>query len=307
MAATPLALNVSRVVQKGRMKKLFYRIGITLGLIIVVVYVLVHVNLLMNENAKIFVGANLSVKERLTTSIEVSIPWDTFRVTTEDGVGILLLESPLANAPEAPWVIYFYGQAGQLGDEGSLARYNLFHNAGLNVLAVEYRGYGASEKRETTEAGVYADARAAWRHLTEIRGVPASRVVLYGFSLGGGVAIQLATEILPAGLITEGAFTSAPAMARIKYPWLATVMMRNRFENLEKARKLSLPWLIFHGRRDSRVSFMHAEALAGTVAGARHLVPLESGHGDGPKVEGDHMERVLTEFVGELFGPDHDT
>jgi pimeloyl-ACP methyl ester carboxylesterase len=287
------------------MRKLLRRIVIALGLLIGILYVLVHVYILINENKMVFVGADLSKKERLTINDEVSIPWDTVRVTTEDEVGILLLESLQADTPEAPWIIYFYGQAGQLADVGNLARYKIFRSTGLNVLALEYRGYGASEKKEPTEEGVYTDARAAWRHLTEARGVPASQVVIYGDSLGGGVAIQLATEMSPAGLITEGTFISIPVMIRIESPWVITLLIQNRFENLEKARSLSLPWLIFHGRRDSRVPFAHAESLAGTKAGVRRLVPLECGHEDAFEVEADQMERAIKEFVGELFGLEH--
>jgi fermentation-respiration switch protein FrsA (DUF1100 family) len=179
------------------------------------------------------------------------------------------------------------------------------------VLAVEYRGYGASEKTQPTEAGLYADARAAWRHLTEVRGVPASRAVLYGYSLGGAVAVQLAGEMSPAGLITEGAFSSAAAWVHFHYPWmpaaLAGLVMRNRFESLEKATSLSLPWLLFHGRRDHITPFSHGEALAGTTAGVRRLVPLECGHEDAIEIESDQMERTLKEFVGELFGLDDST
>jgi fermentation-respiration switch protein FrsA (DUF1100 family) len=227
-------------------------------------------------------------------------------LTTEDGVNTLLLESRQTRSPEAPWVIYFYGQAGQLADEKSLAMYELFRSVGLNVLAVEYRGYGASEKTEPTEAGVYIDARAVWRYLAQALEVPANRVVLYGYSLGGGVAIQLATEVNAAGLITEGTFTSIAAAVRAHYPWLpAGLVMRNRFENLEKAKSLTLPWLLLHGRRDSMVPFAHSQALSGTTAGLRRLVPLECGHGDAVKVQRDQLERALREFIDGLFDLGH--
>ena len=202
------------------MKKLARRMALALVLLIVAVYVIAFGNILLNEGTLIFVGAEADAAEHLPLIDQGAIPWDTVRVTTEDGVAILVLESRQTASPEAPWVIYFYGQEGQLADEKSRAMYNLFRGAGLNVLALEYRGYGASEKTEPTEAGVYADARAAWRYLTRSWGVPANRVVLYGYSLGGGVATQLATEITPAGLITEGAFTSIPAAVRAHYPWL---------------------------------------------------------------------------------------
>jgi len=289
--------------------KLLRRTAILLGLLIVAFYGLALGYLRLNENSNAFIGADLDAEERLTVTGQVSVPWDTVRVTTDDGVRILLLESQLAEVVEAPWVIYFYGRAGQLADHKGFAMYELFRGAGLNVLAMEYRGYGASEKTQPSEEGIYADAGAAWRHLTETRGVPPSRVVLYGYSLGGAVAVQLAGEKSPAGLITEGAFSSAVAWVHDHYPWmpaaLAESVMRSRFDNLEKATSLSLPWLLFHGRRDSITPFSHAEALAGTTAGVRHLVPLECGHEDAVEVEGDQMKRALQEFVGELFGFDH--
>ena len=285
------------------MTKVSHRITVAVVLLIPSLYVLAHAYMWLNENSMVFAGANLSVDEPLIISEGVSIPWDTLRVMTEDGVGILLLESPLAESPGAPWIIYFYGQSGRLADGKSIAMYDLFRSVGLNVLAMDYRGYGASEKEQPTEAGVYADARAAWQHLSQVKGVPANRVLIYGYSMGGCIATQLATEISPAGLITEGTFTSAPDMARMQYPWVVTVAMRNRFENLEKAMSYSSPWLIFHGQRDERVPFEHAEALAETTAGMRRLIPLECGHEDALALQGDRMEETLKEFVIELFGP----
>jgi fermentation-respiration switch protein FrsA (DUF1100 family) len=120
--------------------------------------------------------------------------------------------------------------------------------------------------------------------------------------------MQLATEMAPAGLITEGAFTSIPAAVRAHYPWLpAELVMQNRFDNLEKAKSLGLPWLLFHGRLDRKVPLRHAEALAGTTAGRRRLVVLDCGHEDAVKVRRDEMERALREFVRELFELDHGT
>lgn len=285
------------------------RLAILLGILIAAFYVLALVYFRLNENSIAFIGADLDGEECLTINAQVIVPWDTVRVTTDDGVRILLLEIRLVEAPEAPWVIYFYGRAGRLADKKGFAMYELFRSVGLNVLAVEYRGYGASEKKQPTEAGVYADARAAWQYLAEIREVPKSRVIFYGFSLGGAIAIQLAMEISPAGLITEGPFTSSLTWASVHYPWmpevLAGLVVRNRFENLEKATSLSLPWLLFHGRRDTITPFSHAEALAGTTAGARYLVPLECGHNDAVEVEGDRMKGALKEFLGELFGLEH--
>jgi pimeloyl-ACP methyl ester carboxylesterase len=288
------------------MKKWLIRITIILGILIICFYVFALVFIRLNETSMAFVGANLDANERLKISTQVSVPWDTVRVTTSDSVRILLLESRLVEGIESEWVIYFYGRAGQLLDDKNSAMYKLFRDVGLNVLALEYRGYGASEKKQPTESGIYADARSAWRYLNETNDIRASRVLLYGFSLGGAVAIQLATEISPAGLITEGAFSSSLDWGSVHYPWmpkaLAGLVIRNRFENLEKAKTLALPWLLFHGRRDSTTPFSHAEALASTTAGARYLVPLECGHNNAIEIESDRMELALTEYLSNLFG-----
>lgn len=290
--------------QKGRTKKCLLRIAVALGLLITVFYGLILGYFRWNENSSAFPGADLDGEDRLVISGRISVPFDTTRVTTYDGVSILLLESRLVEAPEAPWIIYFYGQRGRVADGKGCAMYDLFRSVGLNVLAIDYRGYGASEKRQPTEKGIYSDARAAWQYLAENRGVPASRVVLYGYSLGGAVAIQLATEKSPAGLITEGAFTSIPAWVRFHNPWIPipAFSIRNRFENLEKAKSVPVPWLLFHGSKDCTTPFSHAVELAGTTAGVRRLVPLDCGHGDALEVEAERMERALKEFVGGLFG-----
>jgi pimeloyl-ACP methyl ester carboxylesterase len=288
------------------MKKYLRRATAALVFIILAIYVLALGNIWLNESAIVFVGAYSNPEKQFFLSDQISIPWDTVRVTTEDGIRILLWESRQTNSPAIPWVIYFYGQRGQLADKKNLAMYDLFHSMGLNVLAVEYRGYGASEQTEPTETGVYSDARAAWRHLNETRGVLANQVVLYGYSLGGGVAIQTAMEISPAGLITEGAFTSFPAAVRSHYPWLpAELVMRNRFANLEKAKSLPLPWLLLHGRQDIIVPFEHAQTLAGTTDGQRRLVVLECGHEDAIKVQSEPMRKALREFIQDLFELEH--
>jgi fermentation-respiration switch protein FrsA (DUF1100 family) len=285
------------------MKKWLHRVVTAFVILIAAVYALALGNIWLNETTLIFPGADLDADTLLIVNDSISTPYNTVRVTTEDGIRILLLESLQTEKPQAPWVIYFYGQGGQVADRWSFRHYKLFRRVGLNLLAVEYRGYGASEKTEPTEAGVYADARAAWTHLIETRRIPASRIVFYGYSLGDGVAVQMATEMSPGGLITESTFTSIPEAIRAHYPWLpAGLVVQNRFENLEKARTLPLPWLIFHGRQDRMVPFEHAEALSGTTVGPRRLVPLRSGHENTLDFESDKIERALRKFVRELFG-----
>jgi fermentation-respiration switch protein FrsA (DUF1100 family) len=201
-------------------------------------------------------------------------------------------------------MLYFHGNGTVVGSRGNVARYGLLRDVGFNVLAVEYRGYGASAAHAPpSEAGLYADARAAWAYLTQTLGVPPSRVVLYGWSLGSGPAVYLATEHAAGGVITEGAYTQLSDVGQAVYPWLpVALVMRNRFDNLGRAPELNEPWLLLHGRHDTLIPLSHSEALAAAAPRAR-LLPLNAGHNDGAMAEPRRTRSALRRFAAELFPP----
>lgn len=213
---------------------------------------------------------------------DAGIPWDTVRVRADDGIPVLLMRSRVDSAAARPWVIYFHGNAGMLGSRGNVARYRLLRDAGFNVLAVEYRGYGASASAgDPSEQGVYADARAAWAHVTTTLGVDPRRLAVYGWSLGSGPTAYLGELHRPAAVITEGGFTTLPDVGARVYPWLPVrLIMRNRFPNLQRAPAIGARWLVLHGEHDADVPFAHAAELASAAPGAR-LVALDAGHDDG--------------------------
>jgi fermentation-respiration switch protein FrsA (DUF1100 family) len=247
--------------------------------------------LAFRETSLVYVGAGARHATRIVP-LEAAVPWDTLRVPAADTVPVLLLESMLNDS--APWAIYFHGNFGLLGSRGNVRRYELLRDAGFNVLAVEYRGYGASVSAGTpSEQAINADAAAAWDYLTRRRGVDPRRIVIYGWSLGSGPATRLAAERGPAALITEGAFTSLPDVGAEVYPWVPVrLVMRNRFDNLELARTLSIPWIVFHGRVDDVVPFSHGESLAAASSHAR-LIPLAANHDDGVIGDRDKALAVL--------------
>jgi dipeptidyl aminopeptidase/acylaminoacyl peptidase len=209
------------------------------------------------------------------------VPWDSVRIKGRDGVPVFLVESRVDDSPQRRWVIYFHGNAGTVGSRSNVGRYRLLRQAGFNVLAVEYRGYGAAlASGSPSEAGIYADALTAWDYLAT-RGVTRDRIIVYGWSLGSGPATYLAAEKSPAAVVTEGAFTSLAEIGAARYPWApASLLLRNRFDNLGRAQRIAVPWVIFHATADAKVPFSHAERLR---ASAQHgsLVVLTSGHGDG--------------------------
>lgn len=189
---------------------------------------------------------------------DAGLAYDDVRLETGDGLTLAAwhVHGP---GPDAPIVVFFHGNAGHIGDR--LATLEMLHDAGAGILIVDYRGYGNSEG-EPSEAGTYADARAAWRWLTSEAGVAPERIVVFGRSLGAAVAARLASEVRPAGLVLEAAFTSLPDLASDLYPWLpARWLTRYRYATADYLQAVDCPVMLAHAPDDEIVPFAHAERL----------------------------------------------
>ncbi len=161
--------------------------------------------------------------------------------------------------PEGPVLLLFHGNAGNLSHRADLML-ELASRVGAEVVVAGYRGYGRSEGKPS-EKGLYADARAAWRFVTVDRGVDPDRVVVFGKSLGGAVAINLATEIDLGGLIVESSFTSIPDMAARHYPFVPKFLIRTRMDSLAKISGIRCPLLVIHSRADEVAPFEYGGKL----------------------------------------------
>ncbi len=146
-------------------------------------------------------------------------------------------------------MLYCHGNAGNLSHRGA----GIGHwqrELGQAVLIFDYPGYGKSEGRPT-EAGCYAAADAACDWLVQAQQIPAERLLLYGGSLGGGVAVDLAARRPHRALLLLATFDSMPGVAQQLYPWLPVRwVMRNRFDSVTKIRNCRRPVFIAHGDRD---------------------------------------------------------
>ena len=171
-------------------------------------------------------------------------------VRTEDGLSLTGWYKPAA--PGRRTLVYFHGNAGNIGDRGGKVR--PFLDAGLGVLLAGYRGYGGNPG-SPSEDGFYADARAWLGHLDSI-GVVAADIVLYGESLGTGVAVQMAHERAKAGravaaVVLEAPFSSMGAAAQIHYPYVpAYWLVRDKFDSIAKIADVAAPVFVFHGEAD---------------------------------------------------------
>ena len=168
---------------------------------------------------------------------------------TSDGLALLSwYRAPTRDG--APSLIFFHGNAGHIGYRGLKVRPYL--DAGYGVLLVSWRGFGGNPG-SPTEQGFYNDARAALDFL-EAQGTPPGRIIVYGESIGGGPAVQLAVERAVGALVLEAPFTSAADVAQRAYWFLpARYMVLDRFDSLSKIADIDAPLFIVHGERDQVV------------------------------------------------------
>ncbi len=210
------------------------------------------------------------------------------RVRDSAGNDVAVLHLPNPAAHFTLWL--FHGNAEDLGDiEPGL---QTLRDAGFAVFAHDYPGYGVSSG-SPSEQGVYAASRTARRHLRERLGVPAARTILYGRSLGGGPAVQMATEETVAGVVLQSAFTSVYRVLTQR-----RVLPFDQFENERKLSALTCPVLVMHGRNDEVIPFAHGEALFAAAAGPRQsLWVAGAGHNDFAEVAGPRYREALREFA----------
>ena len=195
-------------------------------------------------------------------------------------------------------VLFLHGNAGnashRLPNAAALAR------LGADVLLLDYRGYGLSEGKPS-RAGVVADARAALVHLAQIRGYAPERTVIFGRSLGGAVALAVAPDAAPGGLILESTFTSLRDMARSVAGPLGGLLVREGFDSLVQVAKIRAPLLFFHGDRDEVVPFELGRRLYAAAPGPKVFQVIQgAGHNDTFEVGGhSYLERIAS-FLYEV-------
>ncbi|HNC25040.1 MAG TPA: alpha/beta hydrolase [Opitutaceae bacterium] len=208
-----------------------------------------------------------------------------------DGSELSALYLPNPAARYTIW--YFHGNAEDLG--GIAPRLHALHDLGFAVFAYDYPGYGLSSGHPS-EARIYAASAAAWTTLTERYRVPPERIIVFGRSLGGGPAVDLAVRHPVAGLILQSTFMS---VYRVMTRW--RLLPFDQFENLRKIGRVRCPVLVMHGRMDEVIPFYHGEAIyAAAPAPKRSYWVDGAGHNDLEQAAGERYARELTEFAAGL-------
>jgi len=194
--------------------------------------------------------------------------------------------------PGDPTLVYLHGNAGHIGHRGYRARPWL--DAGVGLLLVEWRGYGGNPGRPR-EAGLMADGRAALDFLAA-RGVAPQRTVLYGESLGAGIAVMLAAERPVGGLVLESPYTSVVAVGAAHYWFLPVrLLAKDAFDAAAAAPRLKVPSLVIHGERDDVIPVRFGRALYAALPEPKraHFIP-GAGHHD---LSAHGLERIVLEYL----------
>ncbi len=205
-----------------------------------------------------------------------------------------------AEQADAPTMLYLHGNDKNIGGAFEVSRVMRLHEMGYNLLAVDYRGYGKSTGGEPDEAKVYEDAEASWKYLLSSRAGNPKRTYIYGHSLGGAIAIDLAVHHPEAaGLIAESTFTSMADMARHKYAYMPVDLLLNqRFDSLSKVRHLKVPLLLIHGTWDRRIPYQMSQRLFESAPQPKFEKLIEGGqHENNGFVAPLEYRAAVTEFV----------
>jgi fermentation-respiration switch protein FrsA (DUF1100 family) len=236
-------------------------------------------------------------RELEATPRAIGVEYEDVWLMTEDGVR---LHGWFAAAPASrATVLFFHGNGGNISHR--LERIAIFRRLGLGTFLVDYRGYGSSGGRPS-EQGTYRDARAAWRYLTETRGLSSSTIILYGESLGGAVATHLAVERTAGAVIIESSFTSLPDLGAEVYPWLPVRWIsRYVYPSARNLAQVRVPVLVIHSRQDEIIPFHHGQALYAAAHGPKAFLEIRGGHNDGPWMSGTLYVEGLDRFLRKVL------
>jgi alpha-beta hydrolase superfamily lysophospholipase len=219
-------------------------------------------------------------------------------LTTSDDVRIHGWYIPAPGARGT--LLFFHGNGGNIS--GRLDSIEIFHNLGLSVLIIDYRGYGRSGGR-CSIPGVTLDALAAWKWLREEKGVPADKIVVFGRSLGGAVAMDLMRSVTPGALILESTYSSLPEMVRVDFlAPLVRLIIGDVWNSAEVAATLTTPVLCIHSPDDRTVPFRLGKRLYDAVTSEKMFVEIHGSHNEGFLDSRDTYVPALDAFLTKYSG-----
>ncbi|CAM4404939.1 MAG: putative protein [Legionella sp.] len=208
------------------------------------------------------------VREEPSRQVYHATDMHELHLKTSDGIELLAWYK--AAKENQPTILFLHGNAGHIGYRMFLAR--AFMDVGFGVLLLEYRGFGGN-KGSPTEEGFYTDARTAI-HFLQQQGISPPHIVLYGESIGTGVAVKMAEDFPTCALVLQSPYTSLPAVARYHYPWIF-IPPWDKYNSLARICNVKSPLLILHGKQDTLIPFEQGLTLFNQANQPKTFVVLD--------------------------------
>jgi len=192
-------------------------------------------------------------------------------------------------------ILFLHGNAGTLNNR--IYKLNFLRDLGYNYLAISWRGF-SDNSGDPTEEGLYEDANSAVSWLNQ-KGISFDKIILYGESLGTGIAIEISQNKDYAGLILESPYTSIIDMGKLNYPFLPIkLILKDKFNSKEKIKNIKIPTLVMHGKKDTIVPFYMGEDIYNSLKTNKYSHFVDN---DDHMMRFDsRMKEVLNNFLKEL-------
>jgi uncharacterized protein len=231
------------------------------------------VYLVANETAIVF-HADIGPETRRPAA-----PFEAAAYQRADGVDEpIWLMRTATGADTRPWVLFLHGNGATIASRLDILHYEQLRAMGLNVAAPEYRGYSGTPG-VPTESGIEADAGSAYGYLRTRVHVAPSAIVVFGWSLGSAVAVDLASKAPEAAVVLEGAPSSLVDIGRLRYPYIPIrLLIRNPFESIAKIERVRAPVLFLHSPEDTVVPIAEGRRLFAAARAPKTFVEVAGGH-----------------------------
>ncbi len=193
-------------------------------------------------------------------------------------------------------LIFCHGNGGNISHR--LEKILFFHKLGLNLFIFDYRGYGLS-LGSPSEQGLYRDIEAAYKFLQsgELKN---QKTIVYGTSLGGAVAVDLASKHPLDGMILESTFASTTDMGKIIYPWIPSFLSFNKFDSFTKISKINIPKLIMHSETDDIIPFSQGQKLFENAPEPKQFLIINGYHNESFFISESIIEPAIRTFINSL-------
>lgn len=265
----------------------------SLVFILVSVWVLLSLLLYINQPKYVY----FPYRALEATPRDAGLVYEEVHLTTVDDIKIHGWFVPHEH-PRAT-LLFLHGNGGNISHR--LEKLAMYHQLGLAVFIIDYRGYGLSQG-SPSEPGTYLDADAAWNYLIKDKAVPENRIIFYGESLGGAVAAWLATQHQPGALILESSFTSIMDMGRHYYPYLPIRWIsRIKYPTLDRIKQVHAPLLIIHSPTDDIVPYAQGKKLFESAHEPKSLLEITGDHNNGFMESNGRYLNGIDQFISAYF------